>query len=391
MYPIIIAIDDQDVYKKYMQAFLLEKGLGENIAEYKLFNRGKTKFTSNFKNLLEEQLEYMSYLKWNNYQLDHLKKKAPFLSDDYIYNFLPTTTFNPESISIDQQGSEVEITAKDKMKYSIDWEVPLMAVISELNNMSKGLVPLRFKQRQKRNITKFKALEALNSPISEFGTRRRAFRQIQYESLFYMKKYMPTGLVGTSNIQFGRTLDLSLTGTIAHELYMLYAVLYGVDKANALLTKHWREVFGENISIVLPDTFTTPYFLKTFSKEDAELTKGSRQDSMDPKQYTDLFVNHYKSFGIDSKTKKIIYSDSIDSIEKITGIDNYAKQFVMPGYGIGTWITNDCDTEKMNMVIKLTAVWINNVKNLTAKLSDVNGKITGDKETANNYLNLIEK
>jgi nicotinate phosphoribosyltransferase len=112
---------------------------------------------------------------------------------------------------------------------------------------------------------------------------------------------------------------------------------------------------------------------------------------MDPKQYTDLFVNHYKSLGIDSKTKKIIYSDSIDSIEKITGIDNYAKQFVMPGYGIGTWITNDCDTEKMNMVIKLTAVWINNVKNLTAKLSDVNGKITGDRETAYNYLNLIEK
>jgi nicotinate phosphoribosyltransferase len=391
MYPIIIAIDDQDVYKKYMQAFLLEKGLGENIAEYKLFNRGKTKFTSNFKSLLSEQIEYMSYLKWSQQQLGHLKKKASFLSDDYIYNFLPTTGFNPESVTVDQQGSEVEVTVKDKMKYAIDWEVPLMAVISELNNMSKGLVPLSFKQRQKRNIAKFKALEALGSPISEFGTRRRAFRQIQYESLFYMKKFMPTGLIGTSNIQFGRTLDLPLTGTIAHELYMLYAVLYGVEKANALLTKHWREVFGENISIVLPDTFTTPYFLKTFSKEDAELTKGSRQDSMDPKQYTDLFVDFYKSFGIDPKTKKIIYSDSIDSVEKITGIDNYAKQFVQPGYGIGTWITNDCDTEKMNMVIKLTAVWLNDIKNLTAKLSDVNGKITGDKETANNYLNLIEK
>ena len=119
MYPIIIAIDDQDVYKKYMQFFLLKKNLGDIVVEYSFFNRGKTKFTPNFKLLLEEQLEYMSFLKWSKFQLDHLKEKCPFLNDDYIYNFLPTTYFDPSAITINLSDGNLELSIKIRLNMQL--------------------------------------------------------------------------------------------------------------------------------------------------------------------------------------------------------------------------------------------------------------------------------
>ena len=113
---------------------------------------------------------------------------------------------------------------------------------------------------------------------------------------------------------------------------------------------------------------------------------------MDPKEYTTLFANFYKNLGIDSKTKNIVFSDNLNSIEKIKDIKEFARPLINDSYGIGTWITNDCGTEKMNMVIKLTALWIEGRKIHTAKLSDVLGKVTTtNQNTVNNYLNLIKK
>ena len=91
--------------------------------------------------------------------------------------------------------------------------------------------------------------------------------------------------------------------------------------------------------------------------------------------------------------KTIIFSDSIDSLEKIESIEKFIFEKILSGYGIGTWITFDImdltgvKVKHINMVIKMIAAmpdekmgWRNCVK-----LSDSNGKITGDLKTAELY------
>jgi len=387
---IITRIDDQDVYKKYMQYFFLYQGLGDCIVEYEFFNRGKTKFVPEFAEALQWQINQMASLYWTDSQLKHLKEKCPFLPDWYI-DFLKEEKYNPEEVSIIQKGEELSVKVKGPLKSTINWEVPLMATISELNNLTKGIKPENTFRRTQNYKNKYNGFKQLGVKVAEFGTRRRASRFIQSESLFNFKAYAPECLVGTSNIALGDIHELPLKGTIAHETYMLYAALYGVENANQTITAQWWDVFGESVDCILPDTFTTPYFLESVSPEYFEKYRTVRQDSMEPKQFTDLFTNHYKSLNINPDSKTVIYSNDINSLRVLKEIHNYAKQFVQPGYGIGTWLSNDCECEKMNMVIKLTGVYKQGNLIPCVKLSDVIGKITGDKNTAYEYLKVIEK
>ncbi len=385
---IITSIDDQDVYKKYMQYFFIEQGLGDVIVEYEFFNRGKTKFVTDFYKMLRHQVNQMGLLTWNEEKINHFKKKCPFLPDSY-FEFLKTERYNPEEVTIKQEGEELSVKIKGPLKSAINWEVPLMAVISELNNLFKGNKVLSPIERFDNYIAKYNGFKKLGVRVAEFGTRRRASFAIQLESLMYFKNISPLNLAGTSNIALGRIADLPLKGTIAHETYMLYAALYGVEKANEMITEQWWNTFKENVDCMLPDTFTTNYFLKTVNPEHFKNYRSIRQDSMDPNQFTDLIRTHYKSLDIDSKSKTIIYSNDINSLEKLEDIHTYAKQYVQPVYGIGTWLSNDCGSEKMNMVIKLTGVYKQGYKFSCVKLSDVMGKLTGDKQTAYDYLKII--
>jgi nicotinate phosphoribosyltransferase len=390
MQPIIIDIDDQDIYKKYMQYFFLKQNLGKTIVEYDFFNRGKTKFVKGFKTLLEDQIENMGRLRWHEYQLNHLKQKCPFLPESYTHDYLSTAKYNSNAVIVDQYHDELSIKIKDELHTAIDWEVPLMAIICELNNITKNRNPYYFEKRNKIYKEKYFAFERMKTKVSEFGTRRRASRIIQYESLFYFKQYAPNSLIGTSNISLGRELDLPLKGTITHEVYMIYAALYGIEVANQIVTEQWWDTFGNNISCVLPDTFTTPFFLKNFNPKYANYYTTSRQDSMNPKTYTDLFVKFYNSININSKNKSIIYSDNIKSIDTVKNIQLYTKQFINPGFGIGTWLSNDCGCEVLNIVIKVTGVYKQGNLIKCVKLSDIDEKITGDRATAYEYISKIK-
>jgi len=146
------------------------------------------------------------------------------------------------------------------------------------------------------------------------------------------------------------------------------------------------------LGIALPDTFTTKAFLRSFNTMYAKLFDGTRQDSGDSLEYTDMLVNHYQNLRIDPTTKSIVYSDGIDSVEKIQNIHNYAKGKVKDGYGIGTWFTNDVGVRPMNIVIKLVGMWEKGLGWTSAiKLSDHPTKHTGDEWMINlckNTLNI---
>ncbi|HEY4789067.1 MAG TPA: nicotinate phosphoribosyltransferase, partial [Bacteroidales bacterium] len=68
--------------------------------------------------------------------------------------------------------------------------------------------------------------------------------------------------------------------------------------------------------------------------------------------------------------------------ERVKEIKNYVNGRIHDVYGIGTFLSNDVGVQALNMVIKIFAAKPYGYDNFvpTVKLSDVEGKHTGDEE-----------
>ena len=120
--------------------------------------------------------------------------------------------------------------------------------------------------------------------------------------------------------------------------------------------------------------------------------KGLRADSGDNRQQLDLILAKYKSLGIDSKTKQVVFSNALNTDTAIE-LQRYASGKCLPSFGIGTHFTNDFPGVKpRNIVIKLMAVKITESWPFycqTCKLSEDHGKYTGDPETIRRFLQAL--
>jgi nicotinate phosphoribosyltransferase len=230
------------------------------------------------------------------------------------------------------------------------------------------------------NRKKAEALADLDVYYSEFGTRRRYSSDNQDRVIKDLKRYGKDHMLGSSNVYFAMLNHLLPVGTVAHEWYSMHAALFGYAMANQMATDAWVDVYKGDLGTALPDTFTTDVFLKTFSTLHAKLHDGLRQDSGSPIAFLIKVLEKYRSLRVDPSTKMILFSDNLNSIDKIARIKNECKSQVIDRYGIGTWFTNDLGLKAMNMVIKLLAVdagqgWVD-----TVKLSDDPMKNTGEGE-----------
>ena len=393
---IINHFDDQDVYKFFMHNFLWEQGYLDYEVEWKLYNRGKVKFPEGFAEHLRYQIDHMRDVKLEKEFLDYLSTKFPFLQTYAL--FLADYHYKPETVIITQIGEDVDIVITGKYGDVIFWECQIMAMMSELYNFMKGnqdIYDNNLYLINKNDVNKFRDFHILGAKIIEFGMRRRFSFENQCRVLHYAKEY----ITGTSNVYFARTIGIPCYGTMAHELTMFFAALYGVKDANRILMDKWIEVYRGKLATCLPDTFTTEVFLKDFDLYYAKLFDGTRQDSGEPEVFAEKIIEHYKKIGINPKHKNIGFSDSIN---KFSIVDNlfckYTQIFNMVWFGIGTWITNDIPTvTPVNWVIKMTKVKLPGLMpgegewKYTAKLSDTPGKITTiDMDTANEYKQILK-
>ena len=166
---------------------------------------------------------------------------------------------------------------------------------------------------------------------------------------------------------------------MAHEFIMLHSALYGFINANTMALKNWKKVYKGYLGTALPDTYTTKDFLRSFTKEYAELFSGVRQDSEDPIKFAQKFIDHYKSLDIDPLTKTVVFSDNLNT-EKVNEILNFCRGKIKSSFGIGTFFSNDVGVKPLNIVIKLDQVEVNGKVIPVIKLSDSTGKHTGNIE-----------
>jgi len=221
----------------------------------------------------------------------------------------------------------------------------------------------------------------------EFGTRRR-FCKIWQEYIIqrFMESLPPTQFLGTSNTYLAMKYGLSSMGTSAHELPMVLAGVFddgtcnAPQKATEQVLKDWWNLYGLGLSITLPDTFGTDFFLKIMTPEQAHAWKGSRQDSGNPFAYGNKYINFYRQCDVDPFTKLIIFSDGLD-VDLIFKINDYFSKKIKCTFGWGTNLTNDLGIPALSLVIKAIRA---NDRGLV-KLSDNLAKAIGTPEDIERY------
>ena len=390
---IIRSILDSDLYKFTQQKFVLQHYPNVD-GEYIFNNRDKSmKFNHESLEEIKKEIQLMSTLRLTDDEYEWIKKEIYFF-DPMYRQYLSNYRFNPNHVKIylDNDGN-LDIKVTGKWREIILWEVPLMAIISEVyfNIVDKDWNN-DLNHQETLAKTKAQKLTSVGCKFADFGTRRRRNFETQNIVVKTMKNY--EGFVGTSNPYLAMIHGVKSMGTIAHESIMAVSVLESMNHPNKATMKLWQETYGSEMGTFLPDTYGIDSFLKDFELKYAKVFDSVRHDSGDPFNFTDKIIEHYKKLRIDPTTKTIIFSDGLDVYTTIE-IYNYCKGRIRCSFGIGTNFTNDylkkdgTKSKPLNMVIKLDEVDGKKV----CKLSDTPGKAIGDSSVVKimKYIHLGEK
>ena len=133
--------------------------------------------------------------------------------------------------------------------------------------------------------------------------------------------------------------------------------------------KDWYNEYDGDNGTALTDTVTTDLFLLDFKRSMVNNYTGVRHDSGDPYAWGEKMIEHYKKYGVDPRTKLLLFSDSLD-FDRAQKLYDYFSGRTKVSFGIGTFVSNDTDENALNIVIKLQYVNGRPV----AKLSDTPGK-----------------
>jgi nicotinate phosphoribosyltransferase len=373
--PIILSILDTDLYKVTMGQMVFHD-FPEAVVQYDFINRGKTPFPPGFDKALQEQINHLASLRLTPDE-EGWTKTIPYIRPTYI-EWLRGYIYDPNKVvfELDSNG-QLRLQIHGPWYRTIYWEVPLMAIISEL--FFKMTNQQMDSNAYSRIITTAENLRNADAYWIDFGTRRRFSYEIQNAVVRTMKKYK--GFLGTSNPYLAYIHGVTPHGTFAHELVQGISGMYGVRGANTITMKRWAEHFNGNLGVALSDTFGTFSFLRDFDIYTAKLFDGVRQDSGDPIFWGHKIIEHYKKLGIPTSNKRLVFSDNLND-EKYIKIHNLFKDIAQPIGGIGTFLSNNVGVKPLNMVVKLKRIkktknseWIDVVK-----LSDDPGKEIGTPE-----------
>lgn len=377
---IINSILDTDLYKLTMQNLVLHL-YPDAVVKYKFNNRNKTmKFNTVFLSRLKQEIESMSTISLEKEEKEFLRNNHPELKESYI-NYLSNYRFNPKEVTceLDTDGN-LEIDINGKWYSTILWEVPLMAVISELYFELCDTDWIMNRQEQAL-LANDKAISLSDNDcyFADFGTRRRRTHDVQ--SIVVGEMMFSKGFVGTSNVHLAHLHGTKAIGTMAHEFIMGVSALKGLRRANHLALTDWHNFYNGSLGVALTDTFGTDAFFNDFDLKLAKLYD-VRHDSGSPYDFTDKVISKYSSLGIDTKTKTIVFSDGLDVDEAIK-LREYCEGKIKCAFGLGTSFTNDFHkvsqnsvSKPLNMVIKLYSV--NDIP--VVKISDSATKAIGDKD-----------
>ena len=375
---IIRTILDTDLYK-FTTSYAYIKLFPYAMGTFSFKDRDETEYSDEFVERLKTEISRLSHVALTGEELEYMVKNCRFLPRVY-WEWLSSFRFQPEKIDIyldEEHHLNIEIT--DYLYKSTLYEVPLLAIVSEIKNQTQGNVA-----NPEEIICKLSEKVVLSNEhqlsFSEFGTRRRFSFDVQDRVISYLKKSAHY-CTGTSNCYFAMKYEMKMMGTHPHEWFMFHGAQFGYKHANYMALENWVNVYDGDLGIALSDTYTSDIFLTNLSRKQAKLFDGVRCDSGNELEFIDKLTARYKELGIDSTTKTIVFSNALD-FGKALEIQEYCRGKIRCAFGIGTNLTNDTGFKPSNIVMKLTQckMNVNQEWRECVKLSDDIGKHIGSPE-----------
>lgn len=369
--PVLHTLLDTDAYKLHMQQAVFHHYHDVHVAaEFRC--RGDD-LLGIYADSIREQVDAMQHLALQDEEY-HWLSGLPFFKADYL-TWLRDFRYKPEQVTVTNDNGKLNIRLAGPWREVIMWEVPLLAVISELahryrspeTGVEQAVASLENKLVEFSHLTE--GLDMSRFRLMDFGTRRRFSREVQQAIVKRLQQ--EPWFVGTSNYDLARRLDLTPMGTQAHEWFQAHQQI-SPDLANSqrAALAAWLDEYPNQLGIALTDCITMDAFLRDFGPEFAERYQGLRHDSGDPVEWGEKAIAHYEKLGIDPMTKVLVFSDNLD-LAKAVDLYRHFSSRVNLSFGIGTRLTCDIPQVKpLNIVIKLVEC---NGKPV-AKLSDSPGK-----------------
>ncbi|MBR1654989.1 MAG: nicotinate phosphoribosyltransferase [Prevotella sp.] len=397
MKQIITHFTDDDLYKMSMCCAVIDNFPRAQV-KYEFVDRNHTVYPEGFADELNRQVEALEGVVITDEEVDFMRRKCYYIPE-WFYRYLRGFRFSRHWVRAwqDDEGY-LHIEFEGNWSDTILLEVKVLAIISELYYIMTGQTDkLDYDVYYKKSYAKAERLLEAGCVYSDFGTRRRASFEAEDTVVRAMKdcqnsRQWEGRFVGTSNVYLAMKHDLLPVGTMAHEFVCAIGGMYGPQMANNIAMNAWRNTFRGALGTYLYDSFGWDIFSMNFSEDFANLFKGLRVDSGDNYEQLQKIVAKYKSLGIDSRSKQVIFSNALDT-DRAIEIQQYAKDLCQPSFGIGTHFTNDFEGIKpMNIVIKLVAAKITEswrFYNDTCKLSEDKGKHTGKPEVIQRFMDAI--
>lgn len=383
--PIINSLLSTDSYKFNMNQVMFHKHT-DLCGEYYFKCRNKNvKFTKEMFDEINSQIDYLCKLTFKKDELDYLRS-IRYIKNDYV-EFLrlwhPIRDYVETNLT---DKGELEIKVSGPLFSCMQFEIYLLEIVNEVYfrmNYDYDELLKSARARLDEKIELFKN-HTYDFKFAEFGCRRRLSAEWEDEVVHRLATELPDhNMVGTSNVYLAKKYNLIPIGTYAHEYVQMYQ---GIDSIPLAYTNHyamqdWYDEYKGDNGTALTDTITTDLFLLDFDRANCNNYSGVRHDSGDPYEWGEKIIKHYEKFGIDPKTKTLLFSDSLD-FDKAQRLYNAFRDRTKVSFGIGTYVSNDTYVDALNIVIKLQSV---NGKPV-AKLSDNPGKTMCRDETYLKYL-----
>ncbi|SNY76050.1 nicotinate phosphoribosyltransferase [Pantoea sp. GL120224-02] len=370
--PILTTLLDTDAYKLHMQQAVYHRYYDVPVtAEFRC--RGD-ELLGQYADEIRVQLDTLPSLALSDNEYHYLSG-LPFFESDYL-NWLRQFRFDPSQVRVRNENGRLSIQISGPWREVILWEVPLLALISEVVHRHRtpeiGVEQAVTQLQQK--LVDFRQqvgdLDMSRFQLMDFGTRRRYSKAVQEAIVSTLKAEFPW-LVGTSNYDLARRLQLNPVGTQAHEWFQAHQQISPVlANSQRAALQSWLDEYDDQLGIALTDCITMDAFLRDFGPGFAHRYQGLRHDSGDPVEWGEKAIAHYQRLDIDPKSKTLVFSDNLN-LDKALALYRHFGQRANVVFGIGTRLTCDITgVTPLNIVIKLVSC---NGKPV-AKLSDSPGK-----------------
>jgi nicotinate phosphoribosyltransferase len=390
MQPVIRSLLETDLYKFTMWQAMLHRH-PQTQAEYIFICRNARDYPlTHLIGELNEQLDQLCSLRFSRDELAYLSSLR-FIKSDFV-DFLRIFQFQRDFIEVRDNAGTLEIVARGPQVHVMAFEIHVLAIVNELYFRRFEQAPALAEGRR-RLAEKVRMLRAFNAEprrrhpfeFFDFGVRRRFSGDWHREVVATLAQEVPEYFKGTSNVLLARDLGLVPIGTMAHEFLQTYQAL-GVrlrDFQRAAL-EAWVQEYRGDLGVALTDVVGMDAFLADFDLYFAKLFDGLRHDSGDPVVWGEKALAHYAKLRIDTHTKRLVFSDSLNLPRAFELYRHFADRTQL-GFGIGTNLTNDMGLHTLHIVMKLTQCNGQPV----AKLSDSPGKILCDDQTFLAYLRQV--